>query len=86
MENQDYVSLYDFLGKPAGGELGKDVHAAACYSNIPTGYREVQNTKYVGKVNLYPELFLKGYFSSRKQMENRNTKSDIPQNIDDLPF
>ena len=31
----EYLSLYDFLGKAAGGQLGKEVATAAIQNNIP---------------------------------------------------
>jgi len=61
--NQKFISLYDYLGKPAGGELGKQVHEAAKQSNQPVKSREVSTPNYTGKVMLYTREFLDIYFN-----------------------
>lgn len=76
------LSLYDYLGYPAGNELGKEVAAAASKSNVKFETREVSNPKYTGKVMLYPENFLKEYFES-KQAKLVLSSADED---DDLPF
>ena len=78
----EYLSLYDYLGYPAGNELGKEVAAAASKSNVKFETREVSNPKYTGKVMLYPENFLKEYFES-KQAKLVLSSADED---DDLPF
>jgi hypothetical protein len=62
MEQNDYMSLYDFLGKPAGGELGKQVATKASNLNIKILTRDISNPKYTGKIMLYPKSFLELYF------------------------
>ena len=54
----EYLSLYEFLGKPAGGPLGKEVWDAASKQGIKAQSREVSNPKFTGKVLLYPKEFL----------------------------
>ena len=56
------MSLFDFLGKPAGGELGLKVYEKAAHLKIPMEQREVNTKNYTGKVMIYPETFLKEYF------------------------
>ena len=73
---EELLSLYDYLGKAAGKELGKDVNLQAQQEKIPRSTREISNPKYKGKVMLYPKLFLDKYFN--KTIENYET--------DDLPF
>lgn len=58
------LSLYDYLGKAAGAQLGADVNAYAQQKEIKYGVREISNPKYTGKVMLYPEWFLDEYFSN----------------------
>jgi len=58
----EYLSLYDYLGKAAGGALGKEVAQAAYDAKIKTQQREVSNPAYVGKIQLYPKDFLDFYF------------------------
>ena len=85
------LSLYDYLGKAAGEELGKEVWAAATEANVPTQLREISNPKYTGKVTLYPKDFLDFYF---REPETYQIEDALPEghdwtgNIedDDLPF
>lgn len=59
------VSLFDYLGRAAGKELGLRV---ATYSkaigNTEVDVRYVENKKYKGPVTLYTEAFLTKFFSS----------------------
>jgi hypothetical protein len=72
MENQmEYLSLYDFLGKAAGMELGAAVCKSAIESKEKIGEREIENPKYKGKVHLYRKEFLDKYF-------NVNQSDDLP--------
>ena len=65
-----YISLFDYLGRPAGEELGGRVNARAREFGITSLKRFVRNKKYTGKVNLYPEAFLEYYFTNAE----RNTE------------
>jgi hypothetical protein len=80
----EYLSLYDFLGKAAGGQLGKEVATTAIQNNIPIQTKEVSNPKYTGTVNLYPKDFLEFYFRKPDSFEFEPTLGDIQD--DDLPF
>jgi hypothetical protein len=62
------MSLYEFLGKPAGNDLGKKVYLAARAKGANFSQREVSNSKYTGMVMTYPESFLKEYFNSEKDL------------------
>lgn len=62
-KQQEFLSLYEYLGKPAGGELGKQVAKAAKNQNQPTKTRDVTTSKYTGKVFLYTREFLIEYFN-----------------------
>jgi len=79
-ENAEMLSLFDYLGKPAGKELGGEVvKAAMAHSNyIPIKRRYVTTKFYDGEVNLFPREFLNEYF-------NKSTPSTTTNN-DDLPF
>ena len=76
MTKENMISLYNYLGKAAGSDLGKAVSTAAKLAKIKVTTRDVSNTKYTGKIMLYPESFLKSYFNPNKE----------PVQIDDLPF
>jgi hypothetical protein len=60
----EFISLYDYLGRAAGNELGKQVadYALACL--VPHDIRQIANTKYTGPVMLYPKAFLELYFKA----------------------
>jgi hypothetical protein len=75
------LSLYDYLGKAAGEQLGKEVAEAAINSQVKIETREISNPKYTGKVMLYPESFLKEYFESKQAKVVVSSYED-----DDLPF
>jgi hypothetical protein len=75
-----FVSLFDYLGHAAGGDLGRAVYAAAKKSRQPTQQRDVSNKKYVGKVLLYTESFLDEYFNK----STTNYSSTLQD--DGLPF
>ena len=62
--NEEYLSLYDFLKKPAGPALGKQVAAAATAKNIKIHERQVTTNTYSGKILTYPKSFLAEYFKS----------------------
>ena len=83
MENREYLSLYDFLGKPAGMEMGRKVATYASKSKIQLETREVSNPNYTGKVLLYPKDFLEAFFQEPDPMD-LFTLGDIQDN--DLPF
>ena len=62
----EYLSLFDYLGKAAGRELGKEVTNEAIKFNVQTKIREVSNQTYKGKIMLYPKSFLETYFNNRQ--------------------
>ena len=66
----NYISLFDYLGKPAGKDVGARVNERAREFGITCLKRFVRNKKYEGKVNLYPEAFLEYYFTNAE----RNTE------------
>jgi len=74
MEEKDttMLSLYDYLGKAAGRELGKMVFRISQTKNIKLEVKEVSNPAYTGKILMYPKWFLDEYFNVSQ--------------IDDLPF
>jgi hypothetical protein len=56
------ISLYDYLGKAAGAELGKQVADYAAFKKAKFETREVVNLRYTGKVMLYEKSFLDEFF------------------------
>ena len=51
------ISLYDYLGRAAGPELGRKVAQAASSQKIKFEMREISNPTYQGNVMLYPKSF-----------------------------
>jgi len=56
------ISLYDYLGHAAGGDLGQQVAFAAAKAGVITETKHVKNPVYDGPVMLYPRSFLDLYF------------------------
>ncbi len=62
---EEILSLYDYLGKAAGKELGAAVNNFAKANKIPVAIKEVSNPKYKGKIMMYPKSFLEVYFEDK---------------------
>jgi hypothetical protein len=60
----EYMSLYDYLGRAAGQELGAKVNAYARERNVVSKQRSISNPRYKGTVHLYPTELLDEYFKS----------------------
>ena len=58
----DYLSLYDYLGRAAGQELGAAVNKSAVEKKVEFKQRHISNPSYHGNVHLYPVGFLDEYF------------------------
>ncbi len=63
-QESTYMSLYDYLGKAAGQQLGGEVNKAAVERKIEFKQRFISNPAYQGNVHLYPVEFLNEYFKS----------------------
>jgi hypothetical protein len=61
-DGDQMMSLFEFLGRAAGSDLGKQVADAAVASNAPIGEQHVDTKTYVGPVKLYPYTFLREFF------------------------
>jgi len=59
----EMISLFDYLKKPAGPELGKQVALAAMNEKILIGSKQVSNPKYKGNILMYPKSWLDIYFN-----------------------
>ena len=66
------MSLYDYLGRPAGSELGQQVAAAAAQNRVKFETREVSTNTYTGKIMLYPKNFLDNFFNGVNEGTNDN--------------
>jgi len=65
------LSLFDYLGKPAGGDLGRQVALAAMNEKIQIETKQVSNPKYKGTILMYPKSWLDRYF-------NNGQENDLP--------
>ena len=64
----EYKSLYHYLGKPAGGELGKKVAEEATSRGLKLGKLDVSKDLVPsGFVYTYPIDFLDEYFNDEKE-------------------
>ena len=65
MSKDQMMSLFDYLGRPAGDALGQQVAQAAAKHTpkVKFGTRYVETKTYKGDVMLYPKWFLTEYFS-----------------------
>ncbi len=86
----EYLSLYDYLKKPAGEKLGQEVAAEAKKQGIQIQTRQISNPKFEGIVLLYPKDFLEFYFREpdSEQIMDLPKGHDWMGNLgdDDLPF
>lgn len=83
----EYLSLYDYLGKAAGDELGLEVSMAAKQAGIEIGKKQVSNPKYTGEIQMYPKEFLEAYFREPDSIHMEDLPGQINYDIDDdLPF
>lgn len=62
MTRDNMMSIYDFLGRAGGGEVGKAVYEAAMRAKVEVSTKEVANKAYSGKIMVYPKSFLTSYF------------------------
>ncbi len=59
-------SLYDYLGRPAGKDLGTKVHAAAVAKGVYVGTKDIEKHLVPsGYVCMYPTSFLDEYFNRK---------------------
>jgi hypothetical protein len=70
------MSLYEYLGRAAGSNLGNQVYKKSLELSIKTTTRTVSNPKYSGKIMMYPKEFLDAYFSNK--IENQPIHDNLP--------
>ena len=66
------MSLFDYLGRPAGSVLGQRVAAAAAQNKVKFETRHVSTKTYTGDVMLYPKNFLDNFFGGVNEGTNDN--------------
>jgi hypothetical protein len=60
---KEMMSLYEYLGHAAGGDLGKKVAFSAAKAGVKHGEKDISNPGYKGIVYTYPKEFLDLYFT-----------------------
>jgi len=66
MEQKPYMmSLYDYLGRAAGKQLGLEVNTVAVKLQETIQERYIENPAYKGTVHLYRREFLDEYFGNK---------------------
>jgi len=72
--SEKLLSLFDYLGYPAGNQLGEQVAAYAKIRKTKCSTRHVSNPSYTGSVMLYTKAFLDEYFEAKKVFEDDYTE------------
>lgn len=94
------ISLFDYLGRAAGPELGLQVATYAKATGAEVDTRLISNKKYRGPVNLYTESFLQNFFQNpmhetvidedkkayAKKLLAKHKKTSAESNSSELPF
>lgn len=70
------LSLYDYLGKAAGLELGKEVAEYAKHKKAKYSKSHVSNPKYTGEVMRYTREFLDDFFLGEDHTEINTALSE----------
>ena len=85
VNGEEYYSLYEYLGRPAGSNLGDEVNKVAIRQNQRYVTQEVDMSRYKGEVFCYTKKFLKEYFDFKERVL---TQVEPVEDIDDdvLPF
>jgi len=60
----EYYSLYEYLGRAAGGDLGTQVNEVATKTKQPFITQRVSNPNFEGEVFCYTKNFLNEYFNN----------------------
>jgi hypothetical protein len=63
-------TLFQYLGRPAGPKLGREVEEIARLNHQVVYKRHVKNVNYNGLVNAYNSKFLEGYFKNVEEVNN----------------
>jgi hypothetical protein len=58
------MSLYDYLGKAAGAELGAKVAAYAQLRKQKFTQKDLDHPGYTGKIQMYTKEFIEEYFKA----------------------
>jgi hypothetical protein len=85
----EMLSLFDYLKRPAGSQLGEQVAAYAKLRQAKYGTRTVDTPSYKGEVMVYTKKFLDECFNAKKVFEPKHedlTEINTQLMNDNLPF
>ena len=71
-QQPEMMSLYDYLKRPAGKQLGEQVAAYAKLRKAKYGTKYVSNPGYQGEVMVYTKAFLNECFNAKKVFEPKH--------------
>jgi len=79
MSNQtELISLYDYLGKAAGSELGGKVYQFANIMGAKTGTKVVSHSPYQeGRIMTYERHFLDQFFAVQSLFHNKTNEHEL---------
>jgi len=85
----EMLSLFDYLKRPAGSQLGEQVAAYAKLRKAKYGTKQVSNPVYQGEVMVYTKAFLDECFNAKKLFDPKQedlTEINTQLANLDLPF
>jgi len=84
----EMMSLYEYLGHPAGSDLGKTVAEVATAKRVEITSHEVSTARYTGRILKYPKSFLDEYFGKTTEKVSELPKIEYEEDPskDELPF
>ena len=59
----EFISAYDYLGRPIGKEEGLKLYKKAVELGLTIKEKDIEIKTYKGKIKMYPLLFLEIYFN-----------------------
>tara|TARA_B110000444_G_C18637519_1_gene499829 strand:+ start:457 stop:780 length:324 start_codon:yes stop_codon:yes gene_type:complete len=71
--SEDQLSLYEYLGKAAGQDLGKEVMKAAleCDEFVEISEQKISTPAFDGVIKTYPKSFLDKFFKKEEKSSFR---------------
>ena len=81
------LSLYDYLGRAAGSELGKQVADYASVRKTKFGTKTINVPTFKGKIMVYTKEFLDEFFIVQKIFQKQSLERKVSDTEDNnLPF
>ena len=81
---EKFISLYEYLGRAGGRELGKQLGAYAKMRKSKCNVKQVTNKLYTGPIYTYPKAIIDEFFIAKEIFAL--SKKEIPTEDNSLPF